>query len=310
MRIMIAEDDCVSRKVLENLLRKWNHEVVVACEGRQAWQMLQQDDAPSMVVLDWMMPGMDGPAICHALRQLPRKIRPYVILLTGRNQKCDLVEGISMGADDFIAKPFDPDELRVRILAGQRIVELQIESLTIMEALRKQASHDYLTGLPNRATILDVLSREFARAPRQQDYVSVAMADIDHFKAINDDYGHAAGDAVLAAVARQMAMTMRSYEYIGRIGGEEFLVVLSGCAADGAAVMGERLRRAVAMQPVAVAASNIPVTISVGIASTSQIDNPTETTLVELADSAMYRAKRAGRNRVESAAEIICCGRP
>jgi diguanylate cyclase (GGDEF)-like protein len=304
MRLLIAEDDRVCRRILEKLLAKWGHEVEMVSDGAEAWQALQRFDAPSMVVLDWMMPGMDGIDVCRRLRELKRDISPYVILLSGKGEKTDLIKGMSAGADDYVIKPFDPDELRVRILAGERILNLQVESLTVMEALRKQASHDYLTGLPNRATIMDVLRREFARGPRGGHAVSVILADVDHFKNINDTQGHQAGDVVLAEVAKRMAMEMRSYEFIGRYGGEEFLAVLCDCDTQGAMVMAERLRRAVAAKHFEFADTSMPVTISIGVASTSEIRSATQETLVQLADSAMYRAKRAGRNRVECAMNI------
>jgi len=301
MRILVAQDDLAHCRVLQNLLAKWGHEVEAVCDGDQAWQVLQRPDAPSMVVLDWMMPGMDGIDVCRKLRERKRDLRPYVILLSGKGQKADLIEGISDGADDYVTKPFDPDELRVRILAGERILNLQIESLTIMEALRKQASHDYLTGLPNRATIMDMLRRDFARGPRHGQAVSVVMADVDHFKDINDTFGHQAGDAVLTGVAKRMAVEMRSYEIIGRYGGEEFMAVLSDCDTQGAYAMAERLRRAVEARPFELSTTSVPVTLSFGVASTAEIRSATQETLLQLADAAMYRAKRAGRNRTECA---------
>ena len=301
MRLLIAEDDLAYRKILARLLTKWGHEVEMASDGMEAWRALQRTDAPSMVVLDWMMPGMDGIEICRRLRELKRDIRPYVILLSVKGQKTDLIKGISAGADDYVIKPFDPDELRVRILAGERILNLQLESLTMMEALRKQASHDYLTGLPNRANIMDLLRREFARGPRGHQPVSVVLADIDHFKSINDNFGHQVGDLVLADVSKRMAMEMRSYETVGRYGGEEFLAVLCDCDTEGALTMAERLRQSVANKPFECPIAKIPITMSFGVASTSDIGSATQETLVQLADSAMYRAKRAGRNRVECA---------
>jgi diguanylate cyclase (GGDEF)-like protein len=301
MRLLIADDDIICRRNLEKLLGKWGHEVEVASDGTEAWQSLQRLDAPSMVVLDWMMPGMDGIEVCRRLRELKRDIRPYVILLSGKDQKKDLITGISGGADDYVTKPFAPEELRVRILAGERILNLQAESLTIMEALRKQATHDYLTGLPNRATIMEVLSREFARRSRGGQAVSVVLADVDHFKDVNDTFGHQVGDVVLAEIARRMAMEMRSYEHIGRYGGEEFLAVLWDCDTQSACVLAERLRRIVEGRPFDSPVGKIPVTMSLGVASTAEIPDATQETLVQLADAAMYRAKRAGRNRVECA---------
>ncbi len=301
MRLLIAEDDATYRRILESLLSKWGHEVLVATNGLEAWELLQQPDAPSMVILDWMMPGMDGIDVCHSLRQLKRDIRPYVILLSGKGQKKDLIRGISTGADDYVTKPFHPEELRVRILAGERILDLQAESLMVMEALRKQASYDYLTGLPNRGNIMEVLRRECAKSPRTNEPVAVILADVDHFKSVNDTFGHQVGDAVLAEVAKRMAREMRSYECIGRYGGEEFLAVLANCDGAGGEALAERLRIALAESPIETQVGKISVTASFGVAGTADIPNATQDTLVQIADTAMYRAKGAGRNRVECA---------
>ncbi len=304
MRLLIAEDNITYSRILNSLLQKWGHEVELAADGVEAWEALQRDGAPSMVILDWMMPGMDGIDVCRRLRELKQDIRPYVILLSGKDQKKDLIKGISAGADDYVTKPFDPDELRVRILAGERILDLQAESLIVMEALRKQASHDYLTGLPNRANIMEVLRREFARSPRAGEPLSVVIADVDNFKSVNDTFGHQVGDAVLTEVARRMAREMRSYECIGRYGGEEFLAVLTDCNSQGALTLAERLRVAIAGRPIECQAGQIPVTASFGVASTAEIRSANQETLVRLADAAMYQAKRAGRNRVKCATHI------
>jgi len=301
MRLLIAEDDCVSRRVLEKLLTNWGHEVVLACDGNQAWEILQGDNPPTMAVLDWMMPGMDGVEVCRKVRRSQRQIRPYLILLTGRAHKHDLVKGMSAGADDYVAKPFDPEELRVRINAGKRIIDLQIESLTAMDSLRKQATHDQLTGLRNKAAIQNALQRECAIACRSGQVVSVVMVDLDSFKQINDICGHPAGDVVLAEVAKRMALTMRSYEDIGRYGGDEFLVVLTGCDLVGAGAMAERLRIAVADQPVEVCGARLPVTVSLGVACSVHLPDLTQDLLLKTADTAMYDAKRSGRNQVRLA---------
>ncbi|MFA6132680.1 MAG: diguanylate cyclase [Phycisphaerae bacterium] len=304
MRLLIAEDDCVSSRILQGMLQNWGHEVVVTSDGRQAWEQLQVPDAPSMVILDWVMPHLDGIEVCLRLRQLKRDIRPYIILLTGKDQKRDMIQGLGAGADDYVTKPFDPDELRVRIDAGRRILDLQIESLMAMEALRRQASHDYLTGLPNRATIMGLLDKEFARTARNGSHVGVVMADIDNFKDVNDTFGHPTGDVLLTEVAKRLATEMRSYEYVGRYGGEEFLIILADCDTQAAMGAAERLRYAVAAKTFDVGNLRLPITLSFGVASTSQLRSPTQGLLVQIADAAMYRAKRAGRNRVECAADL------
>lgn len=297
MRLLIADDDIICRRNLEKLLGKWGHEVEVASDGTEAWQSLQRLDAPSMVVLDWMMPGMDGIEVCRRLRELKRDIRPYVILLSGKDQKKDLITGISGGADDYVTKPFAPEELRVRILAGERILNLQAESLTIMEALRKQATHDYLTGLPNRATIMEVLSREFARRSRGGQAVSVVLADVDHFKDVNDTFGHAAGDLALRSLGSILLSDTRPGDIACRFGGEEFLLVMPNTAGWIAAQRAEQLRRLIAESPVGWLGRDVAITLSLGVAS-FPLDGATGEEVVAAADLALYAAKEAGRDRV------------
>src|SRR5215471_2739684 len=187
MRILAAEDNPVFQSMLRNLLRKWGYEAVIAQNGTDAWQILASDRAPRMAVLDWMMPGMDGVQICRKVRSANREPYIYIVLLTARTDAEDLVEGMEAGADDYLTKPFNAQELRVRIRAGHRILDLQ-------DALRRQATHDGLTGLLNRNSILARLSEEVARHERESKPLSVLMIDIDRFKSVNDTYGHLAGD--------------------------------------------------------------------------------------------------------------------
>jgi diguanylate cyclase (GGDEF)-like protein len=287
------------------MLQKCGHEIVVARDGNQSWEMLQRQDAPHLVLLDWMMPGMDGVEVCSRLRALEKGVRPYVIMLTGRSQKQDLLHGFDAGADDYVTKPADPDELNARIRAGERIINLQIESLVARDALRKLATYDYLTGLRNRAAILHELQREFDSAPRLGGMVNVVMVDVDHFKTINDNYGHLFGDKVLSEVAKRMVSEVRSYESIGRYGGEEFLIVLSKCDVSAAAKVAERVRRCVATDGFCIHGERIDVTVSLGVASSCQLERPAQDLLIAMADTALYCAKNAGRNRVEVADTIL-----
>ncbi len=301
MRILIAEDDPVTRLVLKTTLHKWGHEVVETCNGEQAWEALQSPTAPHLVLLDWMMPGMDGVDVCRSLRTLDKPISPYVILLTGKGHKKDLLAGFEAGVDDYVVKPFDPDELNARIRAGERIVDLQIESLVARDALRKLANYDYLTGLHNRAAVLHELERECDRASRIDLPVNVVMVDVDHFKQINDTHGHLFGDKVLAELAKRMVSEVRSYDSIGRYGGEEFLIVQSGGDALEAAKQAERVRRCVASQNFCFQGVKVEVTVSLGVASSCEFGLQRQELLIERADNALYEAKRTGRNRVEVA---------
>jgi len=298
MRVLIADDDPVSRCLLEACLAKWNYEVVSYADGTQTWAALQLHDAPRLAILDWMMPGIDGPQICRKVRGLAREDYTYLLLLTSKARKEDIIAGMDAGADDYVTKPFDPHELRVRLRAGQRIIELHAKLVAAHEALRDQATHDSLTGLWNRSAILGTLEHELARARRQAGPLSVLMADVDHFKIINDTHGHAAGDAVLCEIALRMASAVRPYDSIGRFGGEEFLVVLPGCASADAASVAERVRRRVADTAITLPEGSVYVTLSLGLAMASGDPAGTHETLIRASDRALYEAKAAGRNRV------------
>src|ERR1035437_16870 len=221
MSALIAEDDYISRRVVVAILVTWAYEVMVAKEGEEAWGILQGNDAPQLAILDWMMPGRDGIDICRSLRQRKGRAYIYIILLTARGQKEDMVEGLEAGADDYVTKPFDSFELRARLRAGQRMVELQEQLVQAREAWRDQASRDPLTGLWNHGTIIAILRKEVARASRTHGPFALAMADVDRFKTINDTYGHPAGDAVLREASRRLRGAMRTYDSLGRYRSEE-----------------------------------------------------------------------------------------
>lgn len=301
VRILIAEDEAVSRRFLETSLRRRGHEVVTARDGVEAWRALEAADAPSFAILDWMMPQLDGLEVCRRVREQAREPYTYLILLTARDQKEDVVEGLRAGADDYLSKPFHADELEARLRAGRRIVELQAEVIAAREALRVQANDDLITGLANRRSIVDALEREVARARRQDTPLAVALIDIDHFKGINDTHGHGVGDSALREVATRLREGLREYDVVGRYGGEEFLAVLPGCSGAIGAHVAERLRARVADGLVKAGALRFPITVSLGVAAGHGAACPTPVALVHAADGALYRAKRGGRNRVETA---------
>ena len=301
MRILIAEDDPVSCRLLEVTLGKWGYEVIACPNGTIAWEVLQQSDAPSLAILDWMMPGMDGLQVCREVRSKAAEPYIYILLLTAKSQQTDIIKGLEAGADDYLTKPFDANELHMRLRAGHRILDLQAELICVREELRQQATHDSLTYLWNRGAICDILQRELDRTQRSNMPLSIILADIDHFKRINDTYGHLAGDAVLREAAQCMRGVIRPYDGIGRYGGEEFLFVLPECDEAGAATLAERLRASIAARAMAIGERDVPLTCSMGIA-THEITQDLET-LLGAADMALYRAKKAGRNRVELATE-------
>ena len=301
MKILIADDDPVSRRLLEAKLTKWGYEVIVTCNGKQAWQALQSEDSPRLAIIDWMMPGFDGVELCRKIRERTKEPYTYLILLTSLSREENIVTGMEAGADDYITKPFHTNELKVRLRAGRRIVDLQENLITAREALRAQATHDPLTGLWNHEEIIRILGVELARAQRQGTAITVVMADIDYFKRINDTYGHMAGDAVLRLTAKRMLSRARSYDTIGRYGGEEFLLVLPVRNDGGAFEIAEKFRLNIANGSMDTPEGLIPVTISLGVAVSGKAEQADCDTLIRAADEALYRAKHNGRNCTERA---------
>jgi diguanylate cyclase (GGDEF)-like protein len=296
---LIAEDDPVSRRVLETMLMRWDYETVVACDGSQAWGLLNVPDPPRLAILDWMMPGLSGVDVCQLVRQSPPSEYLYVILLTAKGRMEDIIEGMNAGADDYITKPFDSGELKVRLRAAKRILDLQAELIAAREALREQATHDFLTSLWNRAAVLDVLQNELSRATREGKCLGVMMADLDEFKIVNDTYGHKAGDIVLAEAANRMRHSTRPYDCIGRYGGEEFLIVMPGCDLVSAEHAAQRIRSEMAQTPFLLPnGTGIHVTISIGVTAKSQYGPADADSLIHSADEALYQAKHSGRNCV------------
>jgi diguanylate cyclase (GGDEF)-like protein len=299
MKILIADDDPVTLCRLEKTLSGWGYEVFTAGDGIEAWRLLVQPDAPKLAILDWVMPGMDGVEICRRERQLSRERYTYILLLTARTAKADIVTGLKSGADDYLCKPVDHAELEFRLRAGCRIVNLQENLFEACRALKQQATHDQLTDLWNRRAIHEFLMQEASRANRENSPIGVVLADIDHFKLINDTYGHFVGDVVLGQVAGRLRSELRDYDRIGRYGGEEFLVGLPGCTTEDALRQAERLRAAVQRTPFAVAGARLTVTISAGVAVEEAGVQADVNSLLQRSDLALYRAKHSGRNRVE-----------
>lgn len=296
MNVLIADDDPISRRLLQVSLQNAGYPVSIASNGVEALRLLEQKDPPRLAVLDWMMPEMDGVEVCRIVRKAAREPYIYIILLTARGHQTEIVQGLEAGADDYITKPFDLQELKARLRAGRRILELHEQLVSAREELRIQANHDSLTGLLNRMAILAVLDKECARSRREGRPVSVMMADLDHFKKVNDTHGHQAGDAVLRETARKMLESVRTYDSVGRVGGEEFIVVAPGCDLQAAMEQADRLRQCVATQVVKVGEIAIPTTMSVGVAASA--DAPQAEQLLHAADEALYLAKNSGRNKV------------
>lgn len=299
MKVLIADDSATSRAMLRAALLKWGYEVVMAENGAEAWDILAKPDAPPMAILDWVMPHLTGPEVCSKVRETRREPYTYILLLTSKNSKDETVEGLEAGADDYIVKPFNQQELSVRLRAGKRIIELQLSLMQAREELREKASKDLLTMLPNRAAIMATLHNEIARCHRDRRTVGVALLDIDHFKKVNDTYGHFAGDAVLRETAARLKSSIRAYDQVGRYGGEEFLVVLPNCDMEQARNQADRMRQRLQEEKIlADVGTEIQVTASFGV-TISDLTDRNPDIFVRVADEALYKAKANGRNRVE-----------
>jgi two-component system cell cycle response regulator len=302
LRILIADDDPLTCRMLESKLRERGYPTTVAMDGNEAWHALQSADAPRIAILDWMMPGASGVEICRRLRSANAPRYTYVLLATARTAPGDLIAGFEAGADDYITKPVRFWELLARLRTGVRVIELEQRLLGVQAELEVRATRDVLTGAWNRRAICEMLERELNRAQRQRVELSIALIDIDHFKSINDRFGHAGGDAVLCEVANRLQAALRPYDAVGRYGGEEFLVIEPSCTLEHAGRVAERLRHSLSDKPIQVGEIAIEVTACIGVATLAPAQPVSGDELIRIADAALYEAKRSGRNRVVAAA--------
>jgi len=301
MRILVAEDDAISRTLLERTLQRAGYHVIAVENGAQAIAELLKQDAPRLALLDWIMPEKDGVEVCREVRRGKDQAYTYLILLSSRESKEDIVAGLESGADDYLTKPFDMDELKARLRTGHRILELEDHLVEARESMRFQATHDLLTSLWNRGVIVELMSHEIMRSRRERSCTAMMMCDIDHFKSVNDQYGHAVGDEVLREVARRLHNSVRSYDMVGRYGGEEFLVALNKCDPGSAVSRAENLRMKIGGRPIQTANVPVTVTISIGLALSTDFTECSVEELMHQADMALYAAKAAGRNCVRVA---------
>jgi two-component system, cell cycle response regulator len=299
--ILVAEDSAIYRRIIETHLKEWGFDFVCVKDGEAAWNALSKPGAPRLALVDWVLPGLDGVELCRRLRRRPESDPyTYTILLTAKSQRGAMLEAMAAGVDDFLAKPFDPAELRARLVAGRRIVDLQQKLFSANHALQFAACHDFLTGVWNRGEIAAFLQRELSRARRKSIPVGIVLADVDHFKRINDEFGHETGDGVLKEIARRFTSSLREYDGVGRYGGEEFLLVIPNCDLTTTVRRANDVRQQVCATPIVTAHGTVQVTVSMG--ATVAVATLDSEPLLHLADTALYQAKRNGRNRVEQAA--------
>jgi two-component system, cell cycle response regulator len=300
MKILVAEDDRISRELLTSLLTKWGYEVVPVRDGDRAWGLLREQDDLRIAILDWMMPGLDGITICRLIRERQKEGRYiYTIILTARDNKEDALAGLEAGADDYITKPFNSEELRFRVRIGKRIVDLERYLQDAYQEMKRLATYDPLTELWNRRVVLEQLEKEWDRSVRESKSLSVVLADIDHFKQFNDRYGHAQGDRVLVHMSRVLHEMVRPYDGIGRYGGEEFLLFFPECDESHGRVIAERLREELESRPLKEDKKPLKITASFGGTTFQPASCRCNVShLLKIADEALYEAKKGGRNRV------------
>jgi two-component system, cell cycle response regulator len=295
-RVLIAEDDAVTRLILKHWILRWGYEIVVVDNGQDAWRVLQQERPPEIVIVDWDMPGIDGIELCRRLREKSRSYYHYILMVTGRTDEQDLVKALESGADDCLGKPFGGPELRARLLVANRILALQNELIHAREELRAQAMRDGLTGLWNRTAFLDLFQHELERAARTNGRTGLLMLDLDHFKQVNDTFGHLTGDLILKEVARRLRQNVRSYDFVGRYGGEEFFIALPGADRERLCQRSEAIRNVICSEPVRVPQGEVPISLSIG-AAVADAGEKSVSAIVAIADRGLYKAKDSGRNR-------------
>ena len=310
MKILIADDDRMNRRLLEKTLEREGYEVIAVDNGRLALEQLSLPDGPRLALLDWMMPELDGPGVCRGVRTQHERPYIHIVLLTSRGSKQDVVSGLEAGADDYLTKPWDPAELTARLRTGQRILQLEDRLVEARETMRFKATHDHLTSLFNRGIIIDLLARELTRTRREQGCTVVMLGDLDHFKNVNDGYGHVVGDEVLREIARRLLASVRSYDFVGRYGGEEFLIVLNNCDSTRAIGRAEQVRNGIANRPVQTTRGPLPITMSLGVFASRDWDLQQVEEILRAADSALYQAKADGRNCARLAKPTALCKVP
>jgi two-component system cell cycle response regulator len=295
LKILIADDEALSRRLLERTLDRAGYEVIAVENGKEALEQLCKPDGPRLALLDWVMPELDGPGVCRAVRTRSEQTYVYMVLLTSKGSKEETVLGLESGADDYLTKPFNAEELRARLRVGERILLLEDRLVEARENMRFRATHDQLTSLLNRGAVMDLLARELHRSHREQKSTAILLADVDHFKHVNDTLGHVVGDEVLMEIANRLLAAVRSYDFVGRYGGEEFLVVLNNCDPAFAPLRAEEIRKSISNRVIQTAKGPLTLTMSLGLLLSSEWGKKPIEELLHEVDIALYEAKAAGR---------------
>ena len=299
-RVLVAEDSAIYQRLIGNCLRDWGFNATMAKDGKEAWEVLRHPDSPKLVLLDWVLPGLDGIELCQRIRQASSEgTYSYIIVLTGKSGQKEMLEAMKAGADDYIVKPFDEPALQARLSVGKRILDLHEELVSARESMRHAATHDRLTGILNRGEVMEALVRELERGRRDKKPVGIILADVDHFKNVNDTLGHQFGDEVLKEIAHRLRSKLRIYDSVGRYGGEEFLLVLPGCDVVNTIVRADELRSHLCNQPIVASKVSRTITASMGVAVATDPGGTDVESLIGQADRGLYAAKKNGRNRVE-----------
>ncbi|PLX78837.1 MAG: diguanylate cyclase response regulator [Desulfuromonas sp.] len=295
--VLIIDDSPTVRSMVRDQLHQaglFDH-YLEAGDGEEGLEILLREQI-DVVLCDLDMPGISGFELLRLMQRENSLREVPVIMLTGHDNQDEKIHGLELGASDYVTKPFDPAELLAR-------VKVQLKIKTLQDKLRRQANTDVLTGLFNRRYLFEELEKERVRAIAGQNDLSIAILDIDHFKKINDTYGHQVGDQVLIAVAERLCLSIEKNEIVARFGGEEFVVVLPGKSSSQARDCIEKIRRATGNKPLVTSPEEVSITLSAGVATLRKGTQKSVDALVKAADEALYLAKESGRNRVEIATE-------
>lgn len=301
LQILVADDDSISRDRVIHQISRLGHQVTECEDGLNTWCCVHSSSPPDMIIMDWNMPGMTGVEVCRRIRQKKSLQYTYIIMLTARSGYENIIKGMESGADDFISKPFRLEEFKVRLRAGERIIRLNRQMRRAHGCLELLASRDPLTGLWNRAYILNFLEKELARSLRNRTSLFVSIMDVDHFKRINDTLGHPSGDLVLKEMAERLQGALREQDYVGRFGGEEFLLILTETGSSSLEQVARRYVELISSKPYKVDDKNLRLSASFGW---FRMDTGIEFNVKDIickADRALYKAKSNGRNRFEIA---------